>query len=104
MEYELAKKLKDAGFPEDKMNGEEVCQWLEKERKKCLQLPTLSELIEAVKTSGGYFAFELQWNRNPRIAGIEWTAQIRSHADSPCTDGSTPEEAVSMLWLSLNKK
>lgn len=46
MNYELAKKLKDAGFPQKGMD----CNWHETESDE-LYFPTLSELIKACENS-----------------------------------------------------
>lgn len=103
MNYELAKKLKEAGYPmklaittSDPSNlftypvgGAHFYIY-----------PTLSELIEAC---GDRFACLLN------LGNDDWKAR----ADEPCYEcyngqpegkGSTPEEAVANLWLELNKK
>jgi len=83
MNYELAKKLKDAGFPVKKfgyapdiLEGDFVS-------------PTLSELIEAC-------------GRKLTITdtGPNWRAWSHLDPESDC-DGKTPEEAVANLWLKL---
>lgn len=96
MTYELAKKLKDLGFPQyyekkprmaffsgdDNKSGEDIYS------------PDLSELIEAC---GDKF-FELQ-----RDTDGGWCAH--DHESPVCsTSGLTPEEAVANLWLALNTK
>lgn len=85
MNYELAKQLKDAGFP---WKG----PFFENEEYYREYYPTLSELIEACgdkfdalvssERSGGWMATD-----GRGLSG----------------DGSTPEEAVANLWLELNK-
>jgi hypothetical protein len=117
--YELAKKLKDAGFPQKTeffyIDGSLVSErketWLtienewgrcrELEEVECVAAPTLSELIEAC---------------GDRIKRLEkkrtlWHAV---EADECCDDpqdqfgychtsGTTPEEAVGNLWIALHK-
>ncbi len=101
MNYELALKLKNAGFPQrdykvinpnpieiNVTNIDEIQKGIVVE-----QAPTLSELIEACgdkfdalvssERSGGWMATD-----GRGLSG----------------DGPTPEEAVANLWLELNKK
>lgn len=84
--YELAKKLKDAGFPIPDIRDGSHKQFLTPE---IVIVPTLSELIEAC---GGVF-FELSKLKDG------WG----------CSDhykigrGLSPEEAVAILWLEQNK-
>ena len=95
MTYELAKQLKDAGFPCSNMwqviNGK---MWFE----DC-PVPTLSELIEAC---------------GDRFEGLSkdrasWNAYADCHGPYMEFDsihealGFTPEEAVAKLWLELQK-
>lgn len=110
MKYELAKELKDAGFPQNGI-GIKTHYCLEckkgalatkcfKHEKEFISHPTLSELIEACGESGEYTGFELDWSKKNDL----WTARLLSLADNPMAVGSTPEEAVAHLWLALNKK
>jgi len=89
MNYELAKKLKDAGYPITKCidNGCDVVE---------LHHPSLSELIEACIGNG-----RIQLNIAEDGCGVWWGTK---HAKSVFEEGKTPEEAVSNLWLELNKK
>lgn len=86
MKYDLAKRLKDAGFPIKKLC---LC-----EGSPCphLNFPTLSELIEAC---GGNA--KVLMNKGD---GTGWAYAV----DGIGKHGSTPEEAVANLWLELNKK
>lgn len=114
--YELAKKLKDAGFPQGlehqfvkSKNDTEWYIWNRTDISEFetpntivsgISCPTLSELIEAC----GEEFLSLD---SPRVDGIgEWCAvgtlgenQLYREAN-----GQTPEEAVANLWLALNKK
>jgi len=114
MTYELAKKLKDAGFPQNFRNGNyyaekdltfkeaQVAHFFFDERqkgtpekelatKKCISIPTLSELIEAIGDNINIFK-----TNNRCVASLgepEWGSK-----------GENPEEAVANLWLELNKQ
>lgn len=84
MKYELAKKLKEAGFPQKSPNREKD-EWLYYE-------PTLSELIEACG---------VEFNSLVKF-GSYWSASANDFELNG--KGSTPEEAVANLWLVLNSK
>lgn len=91
MTYELAKKLKDAGFPQK--DGAPRDRYIsDHPLHKYCYTPTLSELIEAC---GGQFGAlrlgaEHKWLAWGDEGIEEW--------------GNTPSEAVANLWLELNKK
>ena len=99
MRYELAKKLKDAGFPQDGLNECTFRNCNCHNLKKCggcsnclwIRFPTLSELIEAC----GYGFRKLIH------IGDEWQAESFTFGEGGV--GLTPEEAVANLWLELNK-
>lgn len=104
--YELAKCLKDAGFPQDK-NGlgywyteKTIIKRFDKKIPchKCY-VPTLEELIDAC---GARFRC-LRWIMNEK----EW-ASFAFDNTRDCSDiigkGKTKTEAVVKLWLELNKK
>lgn len=83
MDYNLAKKLKDAGFPDSQyMDLEDI-----------LDRPTLSELIEACGDKFG----QLDHYQNDE----KWKAEAK---EMYMATGKTAEEAVANLWLVLNKK
>ena len=97
MRYELAKELKDAGFPQLKEILKEDFLVLSEEIKVTDPYedyePTLSELIEAC---GDSFWDVKQQGTN------QWES---SDANSThLGKGFTPVEAVAKLWLALNKK
>ncbi len=102
MNYELAKQLKDAGFPFD--FGEEMIfdtsppQWNVK-HYGFTRKPSLSELIEAC----GDITFTLIRKYNGIFEVFNSNIQSSESWTLMCS-GSTPEEAVSLLWLALNKK
>lgn len=109
MDYELAKQLKDAGFPQNDQKKGWVYLDVEGYDKPDLVwgvvnfptietlAPELSQLIEAC--GGLYFSLEtdaLKYEASPQ----EWEAKSSAKTAS----GSTPEKAVANLWLALNKK
>lgn len=101
MKPELAKQLKDAGFPQPPKPPPEYASlaW-----HGDVYIPTLSELIEACgelpiifKSGGRWFAatWEGKFFGDHYIDGrLEYNLQ----------ESDTPEEAVAHLWLELNKK
>ena len=117
MNYELAKKLKDAGFPQTgDLSGMVGIYYPNEEETwstifynqyvtlkieghpEILYLPTLSELIEAC---GGMF------RKLENMTGGLWKAESIEVMDIPVGyqgSGKTPEEAVANLWLELNKQ
>ena len=103
MDYELAKELKEAGYPQKVAGMSSYCKhWLG--RSICtncksiglgfdddfIVFPTLSELIEAL---GEEFYSLKRYEDSWLVGGKELNAK-----------GKTPEEVVAKLWLSLNKK
>lgn len=108
MNYELAKKLKDAGFPQRDWGDIYSC---EKEHEllmipqklrasslginvgKTISCPTLIELIAVCTENMPHFNLNLRH-------GL-WIADFN---DDFKKTGLTPSEAVAMLWLALNKK
>lgn len=95
--YELAKKLKDAGFPHE---HKEVCLFNIRTDDICDEI-TLSELIEAC---GDRFTCLMK-------VDDEWKAgnYILEQYEDPSfwieySEGLTPEEAVASLYLKLHEK
>jgi hypothetical protein len=92
MNYELAKELKNAGFPQGGKGG-----WafppdaLVGRSKDRVYVPSLSELIEAC--GDGFYQMQ-RGITNWRCIGIKTKTFV----------GNTPEEAVARLWLALNTK
>lgn len=104
--YELAKELKDAGFPQvglDVMNkdldvfvernGATCRAWNRIDSEAC-RVPTLSELIEACSNSCGGFSLKDE--------SSQWDT-YGYHSESFYENGQTPEEAVARLWLAIHK-
>lgn len=110
--YDLALRLKNAGFPQTKVQG----AWWYDERKnaflhpygygemedawipKCTRIPTLSEIIKAC----GDRELELKKKFSEIDYKYEWRAQV-PHQDV-YAHGSTPLIAVAHLYLALNEK
>lgn len=105
--YELAKQLKDSGFPDNsKFYTERPDMGIDSDGKfrdfapyDCY-VPTLSELIEAcgdiILWKNGEF-----WEAD--IFNGEGEIYIDDYFDTS-QEYKTPEEAVAKLWLELNKK
>jgi len=91
--YELAKQLKEAGFPQDG----DIEQWENHGDNSGdgVFKPTLSELIEACGDE-----FE-SLSLHPYYDGDIYMVFGRNTLGF---NGSTPEEAVANLYLALNKK
>jgi len=106
MTYELAKQLKDAGFPQNPDNPQvhtAICGNFDNPDPECRSenrgvAPTLEELIEATDTDY-YFSLE-------NMPG-GWIAQLGRLEEAHEVSGGyhpSPTEAVARLWLALNKK
>lgn len=115
MKYELAKELKDAGFPQKVYTGttfypypdsnERV--WVEDSEPHfhddiAVKKPTLSELIEAC--GEGFDSLYKDRTDNSWHASIVVKVLPKGAHESQYMKGATPEEAVARLWLALNKK
>ena len=94
MNFELIKKLKDAGFSLRQSHVE-----IDGIR---YDLPSLEELIEACPTNIGKATFVLGSANH----GKEWVACYFDFVTNRGSDfnetGSTPVEAVATLWLALH--
>lgn len=88
MNYDLAKELKDAGFPQIES---EAPTGIGDGKGNACRLPTLSELIEACGDSFHALGH----------IGKEWQAVANNGLMR--NEAKTPEEAVARLWLVLNK-
>lgn len=96
MRYELARQLKEAGFPQKKIKYN--CQYCEdafgEPEQPDVYFPTLSELIEAC---GKKFL----WLKKDYETDEWYTEAYGLGIVNIC---KTPEEAVANLWLALNKQ
>ena len=99
MKYELAKQLKDAGFPEDRDYKKVDVDFLAGKMSEYYQNPTLSRLIEAC---GDDFK-GLDKNAIWEAQGIYWCCAEHGEGRK-FGQGETPEEAVAKLWLALNRR
>jgi len=110
MEYSLAKKLKDAGFPQKGEDGNLICEGDctigeilegECESHDIAYHPTLEELIN---TCGNPFKLKTITTTGKD----EWVASNGGNGASKqifySEQGKTPSEAVANLYLALNKK
>lgn len=106
MNYELAKQLKDAGFPQITNNhdyytnvGMIFRMWSTRPLKGDeIFIPTLSELIKAC---GDEF---ISLDKLVHEEKNNWKARGKiTKSKLVHIAGSTPEEAVAKLWLELNK-
>jgi len=101
MTYELAKKLKDAGFPQSKegyyyaLSGKYKYPSIpcEGDYEK-VSIPTLSELIESC---GGEFRLLFREHEESGWKSVSWNEWLEG-------TGLTAEEAVANLWLALQGK
>lgn len=92
MTYELAKELKDAGFPQ---RGGEIGTRDRETGSESVYAPTLSELIEAC---GNRLTVLENW-------GEGWTAyEEQLDLIGKEAKGKTPEEAVAKLYIALYNK
>lgn len=120
MTYKLAKRLKDAGFPQSpyfrfcrhtEENDGVIMMSCDCKFEDKIHDVSLSELIEACPKQIGENIFDLCWlydkwdasyldllaDEAPNMKILPKSEQIEAF-------GSTPEEAIANLWLELNKK
>ena len=106
MDYKLAKKLKDEGFSqqgkgdkipdqEDMIAGLKIVQ--------AIYVPTLFELIKACGEKFDKLFYRPQNKDAQWFAARVWEGPVTS-IQVPMSKGSTAEEAVAKLWLSLKNK
>lgn len=94
MDYDLVKKLKDAGFPFNWKNDDisPDCNYPHKD-------VTLSELIEACGVQIYLDGIGEDWSAYDKMAYCCYGGDYNNIGT-----GKTPEEAVAKLWLELNNK
>lgn len=109
MNYELAKELKQNGFDQDPVNFQGRYE-IDEEIGGVVYFPTLSELIDACPRSKYCKAWDYDCNfcllssPNGWIAFYEWMDGVGHDELDNDTEYSTKEEAVTRLWLAINKK
>lgn len=111
MNYELAVKLKDAGFPQKDVTTPILFREPDSngnvESARAIDgvyAPTLEDLIEAC---GDRFGKLLSPTYRERYDGRRdhWTAlSDDDRTDMYDVEGKTPEEAVANLWLTINRR
>lgn len=103
MNYELAKKLESAGYPQELKDG-----LYEGDFDGTVYFPTLSELIEACGERFAALNFypeapnHEQWESSSERKWVMEVGALNPQHDL-VVYGSTPEEAVARLWLALNQ-
>ncbi len=115
MNYELAKELKEAGFPQEGKGGfidsagnEYPPNCIFKEADD-VYVPTLEELIEAMKDCSSGFVMEKRFLQPSAFRKTPWAAEAHNNTVNnewvtTRERGATPTEAVAMLWLALHTK
>jgi hypothetical protein len=99
MDYELAKQLKDAGFPQKEPNAfVGIVNASQGDEHGRAYFPTLEELLEACGDR------ELVLSKRIVEADKEYEWRAVVPYPNPVGFGSTPTEAVARLWLALNTK
>lgn len=101
MNYELAKQLKDAGFPLDSGAGhsEFITKDIPMGQAYWLYFPTLEELIEAC----GDETIQLRYYSS-RISNTPSIRRCVAKIKDTLGIGWSLEEAVARLWLALKRK
>jgi hypothetical protein len=110
MTYELAKQLKDAGFPQQVTVEDQTVVFSKNVRLHPMSVvdgetefayaPTLSELISRVWEYSHQFRLDYVQVTAKWAACTVWG----NGYEDDWQEGNTPEEAVAKLWLALNKK
>lgn len=100
MNYELAKQLREAGFPQPKRFEDCVGEkaWGSFGKEDFVYAPSLSELIEAC---GDKF-WRLQRESGGWIVSYI-VSEDESGGEFSWIKGKTPNEAVARAWLELNE-
>lgn len=107
MNYELAKKLKEAGFPQNFrsktviLSNGKIEQILPDKYK--IYLPSLSELIEACgKDLTAIQREDIEYEPYKKWCAVKEWVQYYPPEVNTGGYGDSPEEAVANLWLALN--
>lgn len=113
MNYDLALKLKEAGYPQNKDCDRDIC-YITYEGNRCW-IPTLSELIEQFQAryknvEGLINDAQFLLRKSVSSSGVIYIASLDGDWESKGTEQKyffvdpVPEVAVANLWLELNKK
>lgn len=106
MTYELAKELKEAGFPQGFPVPNDTPSitgvWFKKDEEMFYH-PTLEELIVACGEDFDELISPFAVQQEGYPSHCLWRAEATLRT-AICCDGSTPEEAVARLWLALKRK
>lgn len=97
MDYELAKKLKEAGFPQTGVSYSTNPVEYKGTFYEAVYMPTLEELIEACVSNNELGGFTMDFTEDDIT--LERTWDINGHFL-----GKTPTEAVANLYLALHSK
>ena len=101
--FELAKELKEAGWPQN-IHGDGVLQEHETPRWETAAAPSLSELIDECAPDDEVYDLYLSGSKTRS----EWEAFHADYTAIPKSgtqvEGTTPEEAVARLWLALQTR
>lgn len=110
MTYELATKLKEAGFSQVMGNGEFLMGNLEEDETglrttNSVYVPNLSELIEACGEKVCLVEQNGKWNalKHNNIIQMVNAAALQMFITGYLGSGATPDEAAATLWLALQK-
>jgi len=101
MEYKLAEKLKDAGYPQD-YNPKYDTGGGGGAPGSDIRMPRLEELIEAclvLEKKIGFQLVTLRWTNKQPL----WLATAILKQNKINTEGKTPKTAVANLYLKLNE-
>jgi hypothetical protein len=111
MNYELAKELKEAGFPQpdllpvdgvQRLYGLGKGEWKSKNGGAIVYVPTLEELIAAC--GAGFGAAILSLHPTTKWAVGESVHDDDIYIGATYAEAPTLTEAITRLWLALNKK
>lgn len=103
MNYELAKELKDAGFPQYERDTEREGYFVKDENDNDAYAPTLEELIEACVD--GEHEVRLIWSFKEKWCASQEGLTFpngKFEMGVEIFDCPTPEEAVANLYLALH--
>lgn len=102
MNHEIAKKLKDAGFPQGEPDQYTTDgQWIPEDERQ--YIPSLSELIDACYSpeyDEAVVVAKYDTNRYAAWLALEDAEEVQNHY----YESSTAEEAVANLYIALHGK